>query len=85
MEKVTLLDKGVIELPGKVLKKFKLKKGMEFDVFIDSETIYLKRVFKTLKEVPFGEVAKSFREMTKKEKLKPEDVAEEIRKYRKKG
>lgn len=85
MEKVKLLDKGVIELPEKICQKFNLKKGTEFDVFVDAETIYLKRVFKTLKDVPFREVARSFREMTKKEGLKPEDVAEEIRKYRKKG
>jgi len=85
MEKVKLLDKGVIELPEKILEKFNLKKGMEFDIFIDSETIYLKRVFKTLKDIPFDEVASVFREMAQKEKLKPEDVTEEIRKYRKKG
>lgn len=85
MEKVKLQDKGIIELPEKVLEKFKLERGMEFDLFVDSETIYLKRVFKSLKDVPFGEVAKPFREMAKREKLKPEDVAEEIRRYRKKG
>ena len=85
MEKVKLLDKGVIELPEKVLEKFKLEKGMEFDIFVDSETIYLKRVFKSLKDIPFREVAKPFREMAKKEKLKSEDIAEEIRRYRKKG
>ena len=82
MEKVKLLDKGVIELPEKVLEKFKLEKGMEFDIFVDSETIYLKRVFKSLKDIPFREVAKPFREMAKKEKLKSEDIAEEIRRYR---
>ena len=82
MEKVKLLDKGVIELPEKVLEKFKLEKGMEFDIFADSETIYLKRVFKSLKDIPFREVAKPFREMAKKEKLKSEDIAEEIRRYR---
>jgi len=82
MEKVKLLDKGVIELPEKVLEKFKLEKGMEFDIFVDSETIYLKRVFKSLKDIPFREVAKPFREMAKKEKLKSEDIVEEIRKYR---
>lgn len=85
MEKVKLLDKGVIELPEKICQKFNLKKGTEFDVFVDAETIYLKRVFKTLKDVPFSEVARSFREMTKKEGLKPKDVAEEIREYRMKG
>jgi AbrB family looped-hinge helix DNA binding protein len=85
MEKVKLLDKGIIELPKRVREKFRLEKGMEFDLFVDSETIYLKRVFKSLKDVPFSEVAKPFREMAKKEKLKPEDVSEEIRRYRKKG
>jgi bifunctional DNA-binding transcriptional regulator/antitoxin component of YhaV-PrlF toxin-antitoxin module len=84
MEKVKLQDKGIIELPEKVLEKFKLERGMEFDLFVDSETIYLKRVFKSLKDVSFGKVAKPFREMAKREKLKPEDVAEEIRRYRKK-
>lgn len=85
MEKVKLLDKGIIELPTKVRKKFKLEKGMEFDLFFDSETIYLKRIFKSIKDKTFNEVARPFREMARKEKLKTEDVAEEIRKYRKKG
>jgi bifunctional DNA-binding transcriptional regulator/antitoxin component of YhaV-PrlF toxin-antitoxin module len=85
MGKVKLQDKGVIELPEKVIEKFKLEKGMEFDLFVDSETIYLKRIFKSLKDVPFREVAKPFREMAKKEKLKPEVIAEEIRRYREKG
>ncbi len=84
MEKVKLLDKGIIELPKNICEKFKLKQGMEFDLFFDSETIYLKRVFKSLKDKPFSEVARPFREMAKKEKLKTEDVAEEISKYRKK-
>ena len=82
MEKVKLRNKGVIELPAEVLERFKLKKGMEFDIFVDSETIYLKRAFKSLKDIPFREVAKPFREMAKKERLKSEDIAEEIRKYR---
>jgi bifunctional DNA-binding transcriptional regulator/antitoxin component of YhaV-PrlF toxin-antitoxin module len=85
MEKVKLLDKGVIELPIKVRKKFRLEKGMEFDLFFDSETIYLKRIFKSIKDKTFKEVSRPFREMAKKEKLKAEDVAEEIKKYRKKG
>lgn len=85
MEKVKLLDKGIIELPKNILEKFKLEKGMEFDLFFDSETIYLKRVFKSLKDEPFNEVASPFRKMAKKEKLRTEDVAEEIKKYRKKG
>ena len=63
----------------------KFKKGMEFNLFFDSDTIYLKRIYKSLKDETFGEVARPFREMAKKEKLKPEDVAEEIKKYRKKG
>ena len=37
------------------------------------------------KDETFSEVARPFRDMAKKEKLKPEDVAEEITKYRKKG
>jgi|GEM_PF-2173058 len=85
MEKVKLLDKGIIELPRKVREKFGLEKGTEFDLFFDSETIYLKRVFKSLKEKPFSEVVRPFREMAKKEKLRSIDVAEEINKYRKKG
>lgn len=83
MEKVKLLDKGIIELPAKIIEKFKLEKGMEFDLFSDSETLYLKRVFKSLKEKSFHEVARPFREMAKGEKLKTSDVTEEIKRYRK--
>ncbi|MBM4137755.1 MAG: hypothetical protein FJ241_13135 [Nitrospira sp.] len=85
MEKVKLLDKGVIELPQKVRKRFGLEKGTEFDLFVDSETIYLKRVFKSLKDATFREIAAPFREMGKKERLKIEDVTDEIKKYRRKG
>lgn len=85
MEKVKLSNRGVIELPKRVREKFGLERGMEFDLFFDSDTIYLKRIFKSLKDVPFREVAKPFREVAKKEKLKPEVVAEEIRRYREKG
>lgn len=85
MEKVKLLDRGVIELPEKICKRFGLEKGIEFDLFFDSETIYLKRVFKPLKDMTFREVAAPFREMAKKEKWKAEDVTKEIKKYRKKG
>ena len=85
MEKVKLLDKGNIELPKNLLEKFGLEKGMEFDLFFDSDTIYLKRVFKSLKDETFSEVAKPFREMAKKKDLKVQDVAKEIEKYRKKG
>jgi len=85
MEKVKLLDKGIIELPRNVCKRFGLEKGTEFDLFFDSETIYLKRIFKSLKDTTFRDVAAPFRAMSKKEKLKIEDVAEEIKKYRKKG
>lgn len=84
MEKVKLLDKGIVELPEKVCKKFGLEKGTEFDLFFDSQTIYLKRVFKSLKNTTFREVAAPFRAMAKKEGLKVEDVTEEIKKYRKK-
>lgn len=84
MEKVKLLDRGVIELPEKVRKRFGLEKGAEFDLFFDSETIYLKRVFKSLKDMSLREVTAPFREMAKKEGLKVEDVTEEIKKYRKK-
>ncbi len=84
MEKVKLLDRGVIELPEKVRKRFGLEKGAEFDLFFDSETIYLKRVFKSLKDMSLREVAAPFRAMAKKEGLKVEDVTEEIKKYRKK-
>ena len=84
MEKVKLLDKGIIELPGKVCKRFGLEKGIEFDIFFDSETIYFKRVFKSLEDMTLGEVAAPFRAMAKKERLKAEDVTEEIKKYRKK-
>ncbi|MGP8329882.1 MAG: hypothetical protein ACT6FF_06150 [Methanosarcinaceae archaeon] len=85
MEKIKLLDKGNIELPKNVLETFRFEKGMEFNLFFDSDTIYLKRIYKSLKGKTFGEIARPFREMAKKEKLKPEDVAEEIKKYRKKG
>jgi AbrB family looped-hinge helix DNA binding protein len=84
MEKVKLLEKGIIELPKNVRKRFGLERGTEFDLFVDADTIYLKRVFKSLKDETFREIAKPFREMAKKEKLKEEDVAEEIKKYRKK-
>jgi hypothetical protein len=84
MEKVKLLDKSTIELPEKVCKMFGLEKGAEFDLFFDSETIYLKRVFKSLKDMSLREVTAPFREMAKKEGLMVEDVTEEIKKYRKK-
>jgi len=38
-----------------------------------------------LKDETFSGVARPFREMAKKEKLREEDVAEEIKKYRRKG
>jgi hypothetical protein len=85
VEKIKLLDKGNIELPKNVLETFRFEKGMEFNLFFDSDTIYLKRIYKSLKDETFGEVAGPFRKMAKKEKLKPEDIAEEIKKYRKKG
>jgi bifunctional DNA-binding transcriptional regulator/antitoxin component of YhaV-PrlF toxin-antitoxin module len=85
MEKVKLLDKGTIELPEKVCKIFGLEKGAEFDLFFDSETIYLKRVFKSLKDMSLREVTAPFREMAKKEGLKAEDVTKEIKKYRARG
>ena len=85
MEKVRLLDKGIIELPKRVRDKFRLEKGEEFDLFFDYDTIYLKRVFKSLKDKSFREVARPFREMAKKEKLKTIDVSEEINNYRKRG
>lgn len=85
MEKVKLLDKGIIELPQKMREKFKLEKGMEFNLFFDSDTIYLKKVYKSLKDETFSGVARPFREMAKKEKLRGEDVTEEIKKYRRKG
>ena len=85
MEKVRLKEKGIIELPKNMQEKFGLEKDTEFDVFFDGETIYLKRVYKSLKDVPFGEVAKPFREMSKKQEMKPATVSEEIREYRKKG
>lgn len=85
MEKVKLLDKGIIELPKKIREKFRLEEGTEFDLVFDSETIYLKRVFKSLKDKSFSEVARPFREMAKKEKISAEDVSKEIKKYRKKG
>ncbi|MBI4684796.1 MAG: hypothetical protein HY755_06315 [Nitrospirae bacterium] len=85
MEKVKLLDKGIIELPQEVCKKNRLEKGDEFDLFFDSETIYLKKVYKSIKNTSFIEIAAPFRAMAKKEKLKAEDVADEIRKYRKTG
>jgi len=85
MEKVKLLDKGSIELPKNLLEKFRLEKGMEFDLFFDSDTIYLKRVFKSLKDETFIEVARPFREMAKKQDLKAQDITKEIEKYRKEG
>ena len=85
MEKVKLQEKGIIELPRKFREKFGVEEGMEFDLFFDSETIYLKRVFKSLEDKSFSEVARSLREMAKKEKLKAADVDEEIKEYRKKG
>jgi bifunctional DNA-binding transcriptional regulator/antitoxin component of YhaV-PrlF toxin-antitoxin module len=84
MEKVKLLDKGTIELPEKLCKMFGLEKGAEFDPFFDSETIYLKRVFKSLRDMSLREVTAPFREMAKKEGLKVEDITEEIKKYRNK-
>ncbi len=85
MQKVKLMNKGNIELPKNVLERFGLEKGAEFDLFFDFDTIYLKRIFKSLKDETFSEVAKPFREMAKKEEIKAEDVAEEIEKYRNKG
>jgi len=85
MEKIKLLDRGVIELPKNIRDKFGLEKGMEFNLYFDSDTLYLKRVFKSLKEKSFREVAGAFREMAKKEKLRDVDVTEEIRRYRRKG
>ena len=85
MEKIKLSDRGVIELPKNIRDKFGLEKGMEFNLYFDSDTIYLKRVFKSLKEKSFREVASVFREMAKKEKLRDVDVTEEIRRYRRKG
>jgi len=85
MEKIKLSDRGVIELPKNIRDKFGIEKGMEFNLYFDSDTIYLKRVFKSLKEKSFREVASAFREMAKKEKLSDADVTEEIRRYRRKG
>ena len=85
MEKIKLSDRGVIELPKNIRDKFGLEKGMEFNLYIDADTIYLKRVFKSLKEKSFREIATPFREMAKKEKLRDIDVSEEIRRYRQKG
>jgi len=85
MQKVKLMNKGNIELPKNVLERFGLEKGAEFDLFFDFDTIYLKRIFKSLKDETFSEVARPFREMVKKEEIKAEDVAEEIEKYRNKG
>ena len=39
MEKIKLLDKGNIELPKNILEKFRFEKGMEFNLFFDSDTI----------------------------------------------
>lgn len=83
MEKVKLLDERTIRLPEEVQKRFELARGTEFGLFFDSETIYLKRVFKPVKEIPFREMAKPFREMAKKERLKREDVADQIKQQRK--
>jgi len=85
MEKIRLSDRWVIELPKNIRDKFGLEKGMEFNLYFDSDIIYLKRVFKSLKEKSFREVASAFREMAKKEKLRDVDVTEEIRRYRRKG
>ncbi len=78
MEKIKLLDKRTIELPKYLCEKFRLEKGTEFDLFFDNDTIYLKRVFKSIKEKSFREIANPFREMAERQKLKREDVAEEI-------
>ena len=85
MEKVKLLDKGIIELPKYVRDKFRLERGAEFDLFFDPDTIYLKRVFKSVKEKSFREIARPFREMAEKDRLKREDIAEEINQQRKRG
>ncbi len=53
MEKVKLLNKGNIELPRNLLEKFRLEEGMEFALFFDSNTIYLKRVLKSLEDETF--------------------------------
>jgi bifunctional DNA-binding transcriptional regulator/antitoxin component of YhaV-PrlF toxin-antitoxin module len=85
MEKVRLKERGIIELPKSLQEKCGLEKDAEFDVFSDGETIYLKRVHKSLKDASFSDVAKPFRELALKEEVKPETVSEEIRQYRKKG
>lgn len=85
MEKVKLLNKGTIELPKYLREKLRLERDTEFDLFFDSDTIYLKRVFKSIKEKPFREIARPFREMAEKEKLKREDISEEIKQQRKRG
>jgi hypothetical protein len=37
VEKIKLLDKGNIELPKNVLETFRFEKGMEFNLFFDSD------------------------------------------------
>ena len=56
---------------------------MEFALFFDSNTIYLKRVLKSLEDETFSEVARPFRKMAKDRRLKVQDVAKEIENYRK--
>lgn len=85
MERVKIQDRGIIELPKKLLDKFKLEKGVEFDLFYDSETLYLKRVFKSLKDISFKEIAQPFREMAKKENLNSDHVIKKIKEFRMKG
>jgi len=85
MEKVKLLNKGNIELPRNLLEKFRLEEGMEFALFFDSNTIYLKRMLKSLEDETFSEVARPFRKMAKEKRLKVQDIAKEIENYRKEG
>lgn len=82
MQKIKVLEEGEILIPKQIVKKLGIKEGSEFNIFADSETIYLRRIHRSVKDTPFKEIAKPFRIMATREGLTSKDVQDEIRKYR---
>ena len=82
MQKIKVSDEGEILIPKEIAKKLGIKEGSEFNIFADSETIYLKRIYRSVKDTPFKEIAKPFRVMVTREGLTLKNVEEEIQKYR---
>jgi len=82
MQKIKVLDEGEILIPREIVEKLGIKEGSEFNIFADSETIYLKRIHRSAKDTPFKEIAKPFRVMATREGLTLKNVEEEIQKYR---